>query len=137
MFLVDTSVWVDYFRGKDTPEVDRLVSELSDGADVCLCGLILTEVLQGIASDREHEQVRSLFEQLVYLPLSRAEHVLAAEIYRKARRRGKTIRNTLDCVIAACAIAYDVPLLTTDRDFLAIREVSQLELVICPQGRGP
>ena len=129
MILVDTSVWIDHFRGNESPQALRLVEEVTSNADICICGLILTEVLQGIRADTEYEQVKLLFEELVYLPVSRAEYALAAEIYRRARKRGKTVRKTLDCIIAACAIAHDAGLLTKDRDFLTIGGVSGFELL--------
>jgi predicted nucleic acid-binding protein len=68
-------------------------------------------------------------DELVYLETSRDDHLHAAEIYRAARRKGRTVRNAVDCVIAACAIAYDVPLLQSDRDFQIIAGVSRLRLI--------
>ena len=127
MILVDTSVWVDFFRGAGSPEADRLAQAVDDD-DVCLCGLILTEVLQGIPSAREHRRVRRLLEALIYLPMERRDYVLAADLYRAARAKGKRIRNTVDCIIAACAISHNVPLLQKDKDFLALAAVSRLKL---------
>ncbi len=128
MILVDTSVWVDFFRGAGSPEADRLARAVDD-EDVCLCGLILTEVLQGIRSGREHRRVRRLLDALIYLPMERRDYVLAADLYRAARAKGKRIRNTVDCIIAACAISHNVPLLQKDKDFLALATVSKLKLV--------
>ena len=128
MMLVDTSVWIDYFRGNETPETDRLVDALSRDEDLCICGLILTEILQGIPSPKQYRQVKRLLKPLIYLPVSREAHILAADIYRAARAEGKTIRNSVDCIIAACAVTHNVPLLQSDRDFLAIEAVSKLRI---------
>ena len=127
MILVDTSVWVDFFRGAGSPEAAREARAVDD-EDVCLCGLILTEVLQGIPSGREHRRVRRLLDALIYLPMERRDYVLAADLYRAARAKGKRIRNTVDCIIAACAISHNVPLLQKDKDFLALAAVSRLKL---------
>ena len=129
MMLVDTSVWVDHFRGIDSPEAGRLAAAIEDEEDLCICGVVLAEVLQGIAPERQYEQVRRAMLDLVYLPIDRSGFLLAADLYRAARARGRTIRSSVDCVIAACAVAHDVPLLQRDKDFLAIAEVSRLRLV--------
>ncbi len=129
MILVDTSVWIDYFRGVDSPEARRLASDIAGDEDVCICGMILTEILQGIKSESQYGTVKRSLEALLYLPISRDAYHLAADIYRAARKRGKTIRNTVDCIIAACAITNNVRLLQKDRDYLTIASVSKLKLV--------
>lgn len=129
MILVDTSVWVDYLRGVDSPEARRLSSDIAGDEDVCICGIILTEILQGIKSEPKYKAVKRSLEAMLYLPTSRRAHLLAADIYRAARERGKTIRNTVDCVIAACAITNDVRFIQKDKDYLIIASVSKLKLV--------
>lgn len=129
MMLVDTSVWVDYFRGDETHETGRLVDALSGDEELCICGLILTEILQGIPSPKQYRRVKRLLKSLIYLPVSREAHILAADIYRGARATGKTIRNSVDCIIAACAISHNTPLLQSDRDFPIIKAVSKLRLI--------
>jgi len=127
--MVDTSVWVDHFRGTPTPEVAWLEDAIADDADLCVCGTVLTEILQGVRSDAEVATVQQAMDELIYLETSRDDHVNAAAIYRAARKKGKTVRNAVDCVIAACAIAHDVPLLQSDRDFEIIASVSKLRLI--------
>jgi len=127
--LVDTTVWVDYFRGTPTPEVGWLEAAIADEADLCVCGIVLTEVLQGVRSDAQLSLVQRAMDELLYLDTSRDHYVLAASIYRAARKRGKTVRNAVDCLIAACAITHDVPLLQSDRDFETIASVSKLRLI--------
>ncbi len=129
MTMVDTSVWVDYFRGTPTPEAVWLEQAITHDADICICGTVLTEVLQGVRSDAELSTVQQAMDELIYLETSRNDHVHAAEIYRAARKKGKTVRNAVDCVIAACAIAHDIPLLQSDRDFETIATVSKLRLI--------
>ena len=129
MILVDTSVWVEHFRGTEAAEALWLADALAADEELCICGLVLTEILQGISSQRQHRVTSSFLESLVYLPAERETHVLAAELYRTARKKGRTIRNTVDCIIAACAIAHDVPLLQRDRDFVTIADLSALQLV--------
>jgi len=126
--LVDSSVWVDYFRGGPSPEADYLDAAIAADADLCLCGVVLTEVLQGIGPPRVYRKVRGQLDALLYLPTPREAYALAADIYRAARAQGRTIRNTVDCIIAACAIVHDVPLLQRDRDFVTIASVSKLQL---------
>jgi predicted nucleic acid-binding protein len=129
MILADTSVWIDYFRGVDSRESDRLRHLLEREEDICICGLILTEILQGIPSDTQYRKVDKLLSHLIYLPTTRDAYVRAATLYRTARRSGVTIRRSMDCIIAGCAIENRVPLLHKDKDFDAIERFSQLKTV--------
>ena len=117
ILLVDTSVWIDYFRGRSVSHVAALEQALQAGEDVCVCGLILTEVLQGIRSDVDYRKTATYFKSLVFLPMTYPTFVRAAEIYRALRRKGVTVRRPVDCLIAATAIEHDVLLLHNDRDF--------------------
>ena len=120
MVLVDTTVWIDFFRGTETRQVSQLESLIQERADLCICGLILTEVLQGIGSDAEYRMVRSYLTQLLRLPLEDAHYEAAANIYRTLRKEGVTIRKSIDCLIAAIAIEAGAPILHNDRDFAYI-----------------
>jgi predicted nucleic acid-binding protein len=117
MVLVDTTIWVDFFAGRDTSQMLVLEGLLQDGKDICICGFILTEVLQGIRNDAEYVETLSRFEAFLFLPMNRSTFVKAAELYRTLRRKGITIRKPIDCMIAAVAIEHNVPLLHKDRDF--------------------
>ena len=129
MTIVDTTVWIDFFRGTDTPEV-RELQRLIDGAeDVCVCGVILTEVLQGIREDADHAEASAAFDSFLFLPMTQRTFVRAADLYRTLRRRGITIRNAVDCMIASVAIEHDVPLLHNDRDFDSIAALGELKVV--------
>ena len=128
MTLVDTSVWIDYFRGTRTPETEILSDALAKDEDLCISGIILTEILQGILQEKEYQMTKSMLNDLIFLPMSKEAHILAADIYRRAKQNGSTIRNTIDCLIAACAITHDALLLHNDRDYLAISRFSKLKL---------
>jgi predicted nucleic acid-binding protein len=128
MILVDTTVWIDLFRGQETAEVKLLERLIGENADICVCGVILTEVLQGIRDDKEYAATSARFESLIYLPMSQRTFRKAAELYRTLRRKGVTIRNAVDCMIAAVAIEHDIPLLHQDRDFTALAQHSGLKV---------
>jgi len=117
MLLVDTTVWVDHFRGSDSPQTSALRHALANGEDVSICGVILAEVLQGIRDDGEYRRTRSRLGYLVYLPMTKAVFIRSAEMYRCLRAGGITIRKPVDCMIAAVALEHDMPLLHNDRDF--------------------
>ena len=117
MVLVDTTVWIDLFRGKATPEVDELERLLEQGEAVCTCGVVLTEVLQGIRTDADYRRTLARFDAFLFLPMNRQIFLKAADIYRSLRQRGVTIRKSVDCMIAAVSIQHSVALLHNDRDF--------------------
>ena len=131
MILVDTTVWIDFFKGEEIPHVGFLERQIGDGEDLCVCGLILAEVLQGVRTDRQYRAVKSHLDNLVYIPMRREIYIDAASIYRSLRRRGITIRKPIDCMIASVAIASDIPLLHNDRDFNPIEKHCGLKTVSC------
>lgn len=126
MLLVDSTVWIDFFRGRATAQVDYLTRTLEKEEDICICGPILTEVLQGIIDENQFKKTGEFFGHLIFLPLTEYNFILSAEIYRKARSHGHIIRKTIDCIIAACAIAHNIPLLHNDEDFKKIEQYSKL-----------
>lgn len=117
MILVDSSVWVDYFRGAGTPQTERLDSLL--GSEPLAIGdLILTEVLQGFSNDRDFNQAKKLLTSLVMLELGGQDIAIqAAKNYRKLRALGITARKIIDTVIATRCISGGYTLLHSDRDF--------------------
>lgn len=129
MILVDTTVWVDFFRGVDSPEVAELQKQIESSNDVCICGVILTEVLQGIRDEKSYATAKAIFESFLYLPMTRLTFQRAAGLYRSLRARGITIRNAADCMIASVALEHHVPLLHNDRDFDAIAAAGDLNIV--------
>jgi hypothetical protein len=129
VILVDTSVWIDFFAGRDLPHVATLEQFIIDNQDLALCGIILTEILQGIADDATHRRVRRYLGPLIMLPMPEAVFVQAADIYRQLRKQGITIRKTNNCIIAAAALDHDCQLLHNDKDFVPIAEHYPLKAV--------
>jgi predicted nucleic acid-binding protein len=117
VILVDSSVWIDYFRGDVTAETDRLDALL--GREPLATGdLILTEVLQGFAADRQFEVARNLLISLLIVDLAGPEIAIeAAKNYRKLRALGITARKTIDTIIATHCLHHGHMLLYSDRDF--------------------
>ncbi len=117
MILVDSSVWIDYFRGVDTLETDRLDALLQ--TDVLATGdLMLAEVLQGLRSEADFEKARAVLTSLEIVELGGKDvGIQAARHYRKLREKGVTVRKTIDTIIATRCIADGHSLLFSDRDF--------------------
>jgi predicted nucleic acid-binding protein len=117
VILVDSSVWIDYFRGSASHQSDRLDSLL--GVELLATGdLILTEVLQGFAADRDFERARQLLMSLTTVTLGGPTvAVQAARNFRKLRALGVSVRKTIDTVIATFCIENECALLFSDRDF--------------------
>lgn len=135
MYLVDTSVWIDYLRGSKATHVNALADLLAGDEIVGIAPVILQEVLQGADSDARFEKWRSYFADLAcYVsddPI--ATHVAAARLYQKCRRAGKSPRSSNDCLVATVAIEHELVLLHHDRDFNAIQSVaSDLRLYTQP-----
>ncbi|MDO8790128.1 MAG: PIN domain nuclease [Sulfuritalea sp.] len=117
MILVDSSVWIDYFRGTATPQAEKLDSLL--GSEPIATGeLILIEALQGFDSDRDFNQARKLMTSLVIVDLAgQSMAIQAAKNFRALRSLGITVRKTIDTVIATRCIKSGLPLLYSDREF--------------------
>ena len=117
MILVDSSVWIDYFRGTATPQVEKLDSLLGN-TPIATGDLMLTEVLQGFISDRDFNQARKLMASLVVVDLvGQATAIQAARNFRVLRSLGITMRKTINTIIATYCIENGLPLLYSDRDF--------------------
>jgi predicted nucleic acid-binding protein len=134
MYLVDTSVWIDFIRGKQTPAVDYLRGILEAGNAVGISSVIYQEILQGSESEQRLEQFRLYFSGL---PFYHSRHpidsyVQAARIYFNCRRAGITIRSTIDCLIARIAIEHDLVLLHSDKDFWRIAQITPDLKVFAP-----
>jgi len=115
--LVDTSVWINFFKAKETGSSLFLKNNLGNIV-IATCPVIVQEVLQGVLSDKEFKVVESYFNPLKKLIDNPYELALdAAKLYREARKNGFTIRKPNDCLIAAYAIRNKVKLLHDDKDF--------------------
>lgn len=130
MILVDTSVWIDFLQGKDTGYRHTLHNLINKEEEICLTGIILTEILQGIHDDKTcQEMKRYLLEFPIYEAEGVNTYIEAAGIYRACSKRGKTVRKTIDCLIAAIAIENDLTLFHNDRDFNSIAECTELKIL--------
>ncbi len=127
MVLVDTTVWIDFFNGTPNPKSDQLVSFLEEGEDLAICGVILTEVLQGLRTDNKAKEILDEFESLHYLETNRSAYIHASSIYRGCRKKGLTIRKPIDCIIAATCIESSSFLLHKDTDFDHIAKLFPLQ----------
>lgn len=117
MIVVDSSVWIDYFNGLRTKQTDAL-DDLLGKRTVIIGDLILTEVLQGFRSDRHFRRARRLMQAFPVVTMLGATLALrSAEHYRALRRRGVTVRKTIDVMIGTYCIVRRVPLLYADSDF--------------------
>jgi predicted nucleic acid-binding protein len=117
VILVDSSVWVDYFRGADNPATRRLQLAL-DSEPVLTGDLVLAEVLRGFRSDLEFQRARAVLESQPYIELGGMDIALkAARNYRRLRANGITISSTIDTIIATRCIEDHFKLLYCDRDF--------------------
>jgi predicted nucleic acid-binding protein len=125
VILVDTSVWIEFFRGNNCPETALLGGLLRD-SNICICGPILSELLQGVRNEREFSKIQNFANSLIYFPFHDRYFLDAAQLYRTCRKKGVTIRKTIDCFIAACAIDHEVELLHADSDFTALAKCTPL-----------
>lgn len=115
--FVDSSVWIDYFRGTASPQTD-LLDALLGREPVVVGDLVLAEVLQGFTSERDFNQALRLFGSLDVIEVAgRDAAILAARNFRRLRELGVTVRKTIDTLIATRCIEDGLPLLYSDRDF--------------------
>lgn len=117
MILVDSSVWIDYFNGHQTSQTDWLDSSLGN-TPIVIGSLILTEVLQGFQNDKDFKIARDLLLKIPFLSMGEQTLALESAInYRLLRRKGVTVRKTIDVVIGTFCVLNRLTLLHCDRDF--------------------
>lgn len=127
MILVDTSVWIDYFKGTENPHTDFLDHALGEGA-VVMGDLIFLEILQGIRNDKDYRVTKqSLLSLDQYELFGQSMAEKCADNYRVLRKKGITIRKTADVIIASYCIEQQIPLLFLDRDFMPFVDHLQLQ----------
>ena len=122
MVLVDTSVWIDYFRGRNSPQTNKL-DELIDDERIATGDLIIAELMQGFRTKGQIVAARNIISRLEYFDLVGKDIAFkAAENYRLLRKEGITIRKTIDIVIGTFCIENNFKLLHADRDFEPMTE---------------
>ena len=124
MILVDTSVWIEVFRARRPLDLEAVVAF----DDVVTCLPVIQEVLQGFRDEVAYRRARDAMLSLpiVESPLPEDVFSQAVDLYRSARRGGLTVRSSVDCLIAVCAIRHDLEVLHRDRDFSALAHLSAL-----------
>jgi predicted nucleic acid-binding protein len=130
MIFVDSSVWIDYFNGKGTLETDTL-DRLLDTGFVATGDLILVEILQGFRGDEDYAIAKRLLSSLIVFNMLDIDiAVKGADAYRQLRKKGITVRKTIDTLIAAFCIQNDFPLLHSDKDFQPFQKYLRLKTVL-------
>lgn len=129
MIFVDSSVWIDYFNGRITKQTNILDSFVGD--ELIIVGdIILTEVLQGFRQDKDFNMARELLDCFIFKEMLGMEiAVESAKNYRILRKKGVTVRKTIDVIIATFCIENDLPLLHSDRDFKIMERHLNLKVV--------
>lgn len=126
MQLVDTSVWVEIFRRPPLLTLDDIAVEHEQ---IVTCLPVIQEVLQGFDDERLFSIARTAMYATTCLemPVTSATIDRAIEIYRRARRQGVTLRSSVDCLIAACALPHGATVVHADRDYANIARVTALQ----------
>jgi len=128
MIVVDTSVWIDYVNGIITPQTNLLDIEL-ENSRIVTGDLIITEFLQGFRDDKQYYEAKELMESLEYCDFVGKEIAIkAAENFRKLRKKGITVRKTIDVLIATFCVENGYELIHNDKDFDQMEEILGLRI---------
>ena len=126
MILIDTSAWVEFLRDTGSAACNRVEALLE--SEIATCDVVRMEVLAGARDERHLGNLRRLLARAVSIPVMPADYELGAELYRRCRQRGETVRRLVDCLIAAVAIRADVALLHRDSDFDVLARHTELRI---------
>ena len=128
--LVDTTIWVDFFREKErTKQADVLQRLIEEDNNICICPIIYQEILQGVRDDKTFTEIKSILQNVTMINtpiMVVANH--AIDLYRGLRKQGITIKKPYDCLIASYAILEDIYLLHNDSDFRQMENNSKLKI---------
>jgi len=128
--LVDTTIWVDFFREKEkSKQADVLQQLIEEENNICICPIIYQEVLQGVRDDKTFTEIKSILQNVTMINtpiMTVADH--AIDLYRGLRKKGISIRKPYDCLIASYAILEDIYLLHSDSDFTQMVNNSKLKV---------
>jgi len=123
MLLLDSSVWIDIHHARATPAT-LYVESREEHEEIATAGVIFQEVLQGIRDDAEYEYMREvLWSTLILDPRELSTYEVAAQLHRRARAAGLSIRKPNDCLIAALALEHAALLVHNHRDFVHLAQV--------------
>lgn len=127
MYLIDTSVWIDFLKKQRNPAVIYFQDVLTKQIPFYITSIIYQEVLQGASSAKDFEMLSQYLgtQRFVYPKDARATYQSAAKRYMDCRKNGITIRSTIDCLIAEIAIEHELFLLHNDKDFPKIKKIIQ------------
>lgn len=130
MILVDSSVWIDFFNGRDVAAVSRLTDLLEDGsAPLGMADLVLFEVLRGFREEQDFHAARRTLAALPVVQIGGEDEALrAAQHYRALRAQGYTVRSPIDVLLASFCIEHDHALLHSDRDFDVLESLRGLKV---------
>lgn len=130
MILVDSSVWIDYFNGRKTAETDWLDAAL--GSESLVVGdIILTEVLQGFQSDKDFKTAKELLLTFPFMEMLGQEMAIRSAMnYRYLRKKGVTVRKTIDVLIGTFCLHNRISLLHSDKDFEPMEKYLKLKTVV-------
>lgn len=130
MPVVDTSVWIDFLRGTDSPERRMLHALIEKDEEIALTGIVFTEILQGIKEDRDFQVTKNYLSVFPLIePTGLNTYAEASRIFRQCRSKDKTVRSTIDCIIAAICLENNLSVLHKDRDYDIIRECTGLKVI--------
>ncbi len=130
MILVDTSVLIDFFKGRKNNSCQKFELILNKGLPFGINSFIFQELLQGAKTDKEYRMLKKYLETQRFYHLNDPinSFAAAARIYFDCQKKGITIRSTIDCLIAQTALEYDLLLLHNDNDFNAMTAVIHLKI---------
>src|SRR3569623_2162729 len=129
MILVDSSVWIDSARSIPS-DATRFLAARDEADELATTGVIVQEVLQGTGGPKDFEAWRARFWGMLILePRELSTYEVAADLSRRARAKGLTVRSSNDCLIAALALEHGALLVHTDRDFSSLAQVAPALLI--------
>lgn len=128
--IVDTSVWIDFFNGVQNRQSEYLADSIESDKTIFLHSIILMEILQGFRSDKDHAGVQDILLSYNFVMEDPVPDAIgASNLYRSLKKKGVTIRKSLDCLIAYAAIKNGLPLLHRDRAFNIIAKHTKLKII--------
>jgi predicted nucleic acid-binding protein len=131
VILADTSAWVEYLRATGSPVDRRLDQLISEDAGVVTTDIVVMELLAGASKDEELTELRRMLLRFEHLPVDALDDFeTAADLYRRCRRGGETVRTLLDCLVAAVALRTGAAVLHRDRDFDVIARHVRLQVAV-------